>query len=90
MPITERRHPPAFDDPARWGRDELRELNRTPAGYLAAVGAWCGAPWPDSFNHALDLLEAFGTSRAIRRADATRLCTQMRTWAATSHNPGAT
>ena len=89
MPVTERRRPPDFDDPARWGRTELRELNHSPAGYLAAVGAWHGAPWPDSFNHALDLLESFGTSRAIRAADAARLCRQMRAWA-TSRRPGPT
>lgn len=73
--------PPVFEDPGGWRRDQLREINYTPVGYLAAVGARCGARHDDAFLHAMELIDFFGTSRPIRATDASMLCRAMRGWA---------
>lgn len=83
MTRTPRHHQPDFDGQEATAQAELRAINQSPAVYLAGVGARCGAYWNDAFERALDIVDRFGTSRPIRPDDATKLCGEMRNWAAT-------
>lgn len=63
-------------------RQDLALLRVSPAGYLAAVGVDYGAPWSSAFEHAQELIVAFGTSRSISADEAVDLAAAMVDWAA--------
>ena len=60
--------------------DDLQALNDSPVSYLAAIGIGAGAPHPQSYRVAEELVMAHGTHRRIEAHHAVRFRNHMTDW----------